>query len=74
MTFLGYEGCSVEAVIFLLLLTIIYTLGMQESNIFNIVFTSLKLLTLVAIVVVGYLNFNIDNYSPFLLEEKGHGP
>ena len=35
------------------------------------VFTALKLVTLAAIIVLGYFNFNIANYSPFFLEDQG---
>ena len=71
LTVFGVENCSIEAVIFLFILTLIYTFGMQESNIFNLVFTVLKLVTLVFIIVLGYMNFNADNFTPFTLEEEG---
>ena len=71
LTVFGVENCSIEAVIFLFLLTLVYTFGMQESNIFNLVFTVLKLVTLVFIIVLGYMNFNADNFTPFTLEEEG---
>ena len=41
----------------------------QESNVFNLIFTTMKLVTLLAVIVLGYINFNISNYSPFFLEE-----
>lgn len=69
LTVFGVENCSIEAVAFLFILTLIYTFGMQESNIFNMIFTILKLVTLAFIIVLGYLNFNIDNFTPFTLEE-----
>ena len=71
VTVFGYQGCSIEAVVFLLILTIIVTTGMQESNIFNIVFTSLKIATLIAIAVLGYTNFSISNFQPFFVEDQG---
>ena len=67
----GVENCSIEAVVFLTILTLIYSNGMQESNIFNLVFTTLKLATLAMIIVLGYYHFNIDNFYPFTLEDKG---
>ena len=69
VTVFGYDGCSIEAVVFLLILTIIYTLGMQESNIFQLVCTSLKIATLFVIIVLGYINFNFSNFTPFFLED-----
>ena len=69
LTVFGVDDCSISAIIFLFLLTIVYTLGMQESNIFNMVFTILKLLTLGFIILLGYINFDINNFSPFTLEE-----
>ena len=71
LTVFGVENCSIEAVAFLTILTLIYSNGMQESNIFNLVFTTLKLATLVMIIVLGYYHFDIDNFYPFTLEDKG---
>ena len=71
LTVFGIKDCSIEAVAFLFILTLIYTFGMEESNIFNMVFTILKLVTLGLIIVLGYINFNINNFTPFTLEEHG---
>ena len=71
ISFLGNEKCSVVAPLFLAILTFIYTRGLQESNWFNIIFTSLKLATLVLIIVIAFLKFNADNLTPFVLEEEG---
>ena len=67
----GYDGCSFEAVFFLTILTIIYTLGTKESNIFNMIFTSMKLVTLVAIVLLASTKFDSSNFSPLFLEDEG---
>ena len=71
LTVFGIENCSIEAVAFLTILTVIYSNGMQESNIFNLVFTTLKLATLALIIILGYWHFNIDNFYPFTLEDHG---
>ena len=71
LTVFGIKDCSIEAVVFLFILTLIYTFGMRESNIFNIAFTILKLVTLILIIVLGFINFNIDNFTPFTLEKHG---
>ena len=71
LTVFGIENCSVEAVAFLTVLTLIYSNGMQESNIFNLIFTTLKLATLALIIILGYSHFNMDNFYPFTLEDKG---
>ena len=67
----GIKNCSIEAVIFLATLNLIYTRGIEESNIFNIVFTVLKLATLVMIIIIAFLKFDASNFSPFVLEEEG---
>ena len=67
----GIKNCSIEAVIFLATLNLIYTRGIEESNIFNIVFTVLKLATLVMIIIIAFLKFDASNLSPFVLEEEG---
>ena len=71
VTVFGVEDCSIVAVLALFILTFIFTLGMSESNTFNLVFTALKLLTLVAIIVMAYINMNLQNFTPFTLEEEG---
>lgn len=65
------ENCSIEAVIFLAILNLIYNRGMEESNIFNLVFTVLKLVTLVLIIIIAFFKFDSENLSPFVLEEYG---
>mmetsp|Transcript_26065 Transcript_26065/g.32550 ORF Transcript_26065/g.32550 Transcript_26065/m.32550 type:complete len:250 (+) Transcript_26065:262-1011(+) len=67
----GIEKCSIEAVVFLVILNLIYTRGLQESNLFNLFFTMLKLATLVLIIIIAYLKFDSDNFTPFVLEEEG---
>ena len=42
---------------------------MEESNTFNLVFTVLKLVTLVMIIFIAFLKFDLNNFSPFILEE-----
>ena len=68
---LGIKNCSIEAVVFLALLNYMYTRGIEESNSFNTVFTILKLVTLVLIIFIAFLMFDIDNWTPFTLEEHG---
>ena len=67
----GVENCSIEAVVFLCILNFIYTRGMQESNTFNLVFTALKLVTLILIVIIAFCKFDATNLTPFTLEEEG---
>lgn len=50
----GIEKCSIEAVVFLLLLNLIYVRGIEESKTFNTIFTSLKLVTLVLIIIIAF--------------------
>ena len=71
VTVFGVENCSIEAVVALFLLTIVFTLGMQESNTFNLVFTTLKIVTLIAIIVMAYINFDSQNFTPLTLEDEG---
>lgn len=58
----GMKNCSIEAVIFLILLNIIYTRGIEESNMFNRVFTILKLVTLFMIIIVAFTKFDKANF------------
>jgi len=67
----GIKKCSIEAVVFLLLLNLIYVRGIEESKTFNAIFTSLKLVTLVLIMIIAFTQFNIDNFTPFVLPEYG---
>eukprot|EP00354_Favella_ehrenbergii_P005301 CAMPEP_0170451500 /NCGR_PEP_ID=MMETSP0123-20130129/719_1 /TAXON_ID=182087 /ORGANISM="Favella ehrenbergii, Strain Fehren 1" /LENGTH=283 /DNA_ID=CAMNT_0010713209 /DNA_START=210 /DNA_END=1061 /DNA_ORIENTATION=- len=69
MSFFGAEKCSILSIIFLLVLHLIYIRGTEESKIFNMVFTVLKLLTLLFIIVVALAKFDSDNFSPFVLDE-----
>lgn len=45
--------------------------GSHESNVFNYTFTIAKLITLSLIILVGFTYFDIKNFEPFVLEEKG---
>ena len=65
----GAENCSIIAVFFMAFLNFMYTRGMQESNIFNLVFTVLKLVTLILIIVMAFIEFDSANLSPFVLED-----
>ena len=65
----GVEECSIIAVLFLFILTFIYTRGISESNEFNKIFTYLKLVTLGVIIFIALLKFNSKNFEPFVLEE-----
>lgn len=67
----GQEKCSIEAVILVIILTFIFTRGMQESKIFNSILTFIKLATLVLMVFIGFIKFDSANFMPFYLEEKG---
>ena len=67
----GMKDCSIEAILFLVLLNIVYTRGIEESNVFNMVFTILKLVTLVMIIIVAFTQFDSSNFTPFVLEEEG---
>ena len=67
----GIEKCSIISVVFLALLNIMYTRGIEESNTFNMVFTVLKLVTLGLIIIMAFTKFDIDNFTPLTLEEEG---
>lgn len=71
VTVFGIEKCSIISVIFLAILNLIYSRGMEESNVFNKVFTVLKLVTLCLIIVIALFKFDADNFTPFVLEEEG---
>ena len=71
VTVFGVENCSIIAVLFLAACVYMYTRGMQESNIFNLVFTALKLVTLVLIIIMAFCKFDSVNLSPFVLEDEG---
>mmetsp|Transcript_14611 Transcript_14611/g.14237 ORF Transcript_14611/g.14237 Transcript_14611/m.14237 type:complete len:471 (-) Transcript_14611:20-1432(-) len=59
------------SVFFIVACTYISTLGSEESNTFNIVFTLSKLVSLVIIILVGFYYFEFINYQPFFVEEHG---
>ena len=67
----GIEKCSIEAVVFLIILNFIYTRGSEESKMFNTVFTVLKLITLFLIIIIAFSKFDSNNFTPFLIEEYG---
>ena len=66
----GIEDCSIVCLIFICLLTFIYTRGTSESKIFNTILTSLKITTLLMINLIGLSQFKISRFEPFLLEER----
>ena len=65
----GVKNCSIEAIVFMAILCYIYTLGVEESKIFNAILTVLKLGTLLLIIMIAFVRFDIDNFTPFFLEE-----
>lgn len=58
-------------VIYVIVCTYITTRGSEESNWFNYVFTVGKLVTLVFIIAVAFTFFDIDNFTPFTVHDKG---
>ena len=62
MTVFGVEKCSIMSFVFLAILNFIYTRGIEESNIFNMVFTVLKLGTLFLIIIFAFCKFDSDNF------------
>lgn len=58
----GIKNCQMEAPLLLAILTFIYTCGIQESNIFNLILTTLKLITLGIIILLAYSEFNLANF------------
>jgi APA family basic amino acid/polyamine antiporter len=64
-------NCSPLAVLFLLFCTWITTLGSEAVGSFNNFVTSGKLIILAFIATVSFANFNIENFTPFLDEERG---
>ena len=47
------------------------TRGSKESNLFNYIFTIAKLLSLSLIPIVALSYLNMENFEPFVLEERG---
>lgn len=70
-SFLGFEKCSLLAVLFLYLLTEVFVRGMEKSSLFNTVLTITKVTTLVLIIVLACFNANSANLTPFFIEEYG---
>lgn len=68
MPLFGDLDGSIVAVLFLFALNLFVTFGAKSSNSFNYVFTFAKLITLSVIVIVAFVFFNADNYSPFYAE------
>ena len=45
--------------------------GSEESNLFNYVFTVFKIFTLLFIMIMSFTYFDLANFEPFFLEERG---
>ena len=71
ITVFGIPNCQIEGPIFVITLTLILTRGMSESDAFNLFMTTLKLGTLVFIIMLAFANWDTSNYEPFILEEEG---
>ena len=69
--FLGFEKCSLLAVLFLYFLTEVFVRGMEKSSLFNTVLTITKVTTLVLIIVLACFHFDSANFSPFFIKEYG---
>jgi hypothetical protein len=54
ITVFGIPNCQIEGPIFVIILTLILTRGMSESDAFNFFMTTLKLGTLVFIVLLAF--------------------
>ena len=59
------------APIFMAILAFIESRGVRNQNIFNILLTSSKLITLSVIIIIGFLNFKSENMKPFIKEDEG---
>lgn len=70
-TVFGRDDCSLLTVLYLALLTYFVTRGSSDSNICNIIMTSAKTISLILLIIVAFCYFNIDNFTPFVLEEEG---
>ena len=66
----GVKG-SPLSVLFLCFCTWINTRGSSSAGNFNNIITGAKLVILVFIIIVSFLNFQWKNFEPFLDEEKG---
>ena len=66
----GFDA-SLMSVLFIIGCTLIMNMGAHSSNIFNYSITLGKLVTISLIVIVGFTYFDIENFKPFVLEEKG---
>ena len=56
--FLGFEKCSLLAVVFLYILTEVFVRGMEKSNLFNSILTITKVSTLLLIIILAAFNFD----------------
>lgn len=68
---IGWLPTCPLAAIFLIFCTWIQTRGSKSAGNFNTVVTSTKLAILLFIISVSFLNFDSNNFKPFLNEEKG---
>lgn len=59
-------------VLYVVVCTYITTRGSEESNLFNYIFTVGKLITLVFIIIVAFTFFDINNFTPFTIPERGN--
>lgn len=62
---------SIIAALYIIVCTMFANRGSKESNVFNFVFTIGKLITLFAIILIGFFYFDKRNYSPFFVPEFG---
>lgn len=65
------QSGSLITVMYVIVCTYITTRGAEESNWFNYVFTVAKLATLFCIISVAFFYFDIKNFTPFTIPEKG---
>lgn len=59
------------AVLYLVFCTWLANRGSEESNTFNLIFTSTKLGVMLVIIIVSFIYFDPQNMQPFITEEHG---
>ena len=68
---IGGFDCSILAILILIYNTFIVTLGIKSSNVFNKILTTIKLVCLVLIIIVGLTKFDSSNFNPIFIEANG---
>ena len=66
-----FQDLSIMPCLFLIICTFVSTRGTKQSSVFNSGLTFMKLAIIVLIIGVAFTEFNIQNFTPFFLDDKG---